>query len=72
MNHAVDKPVRWLTMRDIMERTGYKRTKIYELRMQDPTFPKPINIGNGTGRHATLRWVESDLEEWMRRQASGA
>lgn len=70
MQNTAEKPMRWLTMKEVMERTGYKRTKIYELRLEDSTFPKPIKLGKGVGRHATLRWIESDIDAWMEQQVT--
>lgn len=42
---------------------GYKSTtSIYEL-MKTQGFPKPINIGN-----RTKRWVESEVQGWIKKQ----
>lgn len=29
----------------------------------DPTFPKPIKIGGGT--NPPIRWVRSEIEDWL-------
>lgn len=65
MQQEISKPIMWLTTKQVMAKTGLSRTKLYELRLEDPTFPKPIKFGPGTGRAANLRWVESELDEWM-------
>ncbi len=59
-------PLTFLTTKDVLARTGMSRTKLHDCRTNDPVFPKPVRLGSGTGRQVQLRWVESELEAWMR------
>jgi predicted DNA-binding transcriptional regulator AlpA len=38
---------------------------VWVLNRQDPTFPKPINIGLGDGQKRGTRWIESAVSEWL-------
>jgi len=52
-----------LRRKDVEARTGLKRSKLYAL-MTEGTFPAQVKLGVGS----TVAWVESDVEEWIRRQ----
>jgi prophage regulatory protein len=49
-----------LTLEAVMQRTGFKRSAIYE-RIKSGTFPAPRRE-RGTG---TVRWLESDIASWI-------
>ncbi len=49
-----------LRRKQVESRTGLSRSTIY-LRIQQGTFPKPINLGA-----RAVGWVEKEVEEWLR------
>jgi prophage regulatory protein len=49
-----------LTLETVMQRTGFKRSAIYD-RIKAGTFPAPRRE-RGTG---TVRWLESDISAWI-------
>lgn len=51
-----------LRRHDVQARTGLARSTIY-LRVAQGTFPKPVSLG---GR--AVGWVESEIEDWLRRR----
>ena len=51
---------RLLRLPQVMEKTSLKRTQIY-FYMGKGTFPKSIRIGP-----ATVAWLESEIDEWIR------
>lgn len=54
------QPLRFLRIKDVMERTAMGRTHIYEL-IKRGDFPAPLDLGAKCSR-----WVEADVEAWMR------
>jgi len=48
-----------LRRKKVETRTGLSRSTIY-LRIQEGTFPRPINLG---GR--AVGWVENEIETWL-------
>ena len=50
---------RFLSMREVRERTTYSKTQIYRL-MNAGTFPRPVPIGPHR-----VAWLESEVEAWM-------
>ncbi len=61
------QPLTFLTTKDVMARTGMSRSTLHERRSKDPDFPKPIRFGQGSARQVQLRWIEHELEAWMRK-----
>lgn len=53
-----DKPERLLRMQDVMDRTGCKRAKLYQLVARGE-FPRPVKID------ACARWPESAVDKWI-------
>ena len=52
-------PKKFLRLPDVLERTGYKRTTIYEM-IKAGNFPAQVYLGpRATGQ------VESEVEAWM-------
>lgn len=51
-----------LTIAEVTKRVPYSVSSIYRL-MPLGRFPKPVAFGEG--RTATVRWLESEIEEWI-------
>lgn len=52
-------PSRLLTLDDVEQRTGYRKSKLYEL-MRDGAFPQPVRPSA-----RSIRFVESEIDEWI-------
>lgn len=51
--------MRVLKLKDVMEKTGLGRTKVYELQAEG-RFPKSISLdGRAVG------WLENEVEDWL-------
>ena len=48
-----------LRRKQVEKRTGLSRSTIY-LRIQEGTFPKPINLGA-----RAVGWLENEVEAWL-------
>ncbi len=48
-----------LRRKQVEVRTGLSRSTIY-LRIQEGTFPRPLNLGV-----RSVGWVESEIEDWL-------
>lgn len=48
-----------LRRKQVERRTGLSRSTIY-LRIQDGTFPKPVNLGS-----RAVGWLENEIEKWL-------
>ena len=48
-----------LRRKQVEKRTGLSRSTIY-LRIQEGTFPRPVNLGE-----RAVGWVEKEIEEWL-------
>lgn len=48
-----------LRRKQVEKRTGLSRSTIY-LRIQEGTFPRPINLGA-----RAVGWLENEIEEWL-------
>ncbi len=48
-----------LRRRQVEDRTGLSRSTIY-LRIQEGTFPKPINLGT-----RAVGWLEHEIDGWL-------
>ena len=57
--HGVNE--RLLRLRDVLDRTATSRSTWYELIKQGQA-PAPIKVG------ASARWVESEVDAWIRQQ----
>ena len=55
----MENPKKFLRLPDVIERTGYKRTTIYEM-IKAGNFPAPVHLGP-----RAVAWVESEVEAWM-------
>ncbi len=48
-----------LRRKQVEKRTGLSRSTIY-LRIQEGTFPRPINLGA-----RAVGWLENEIEAWL-------
>jgi prophage regulatory protein len=58
-----------LRRRDLEARLRLSRSTIYDKinptsPRYDATFPKPVQLGNGSA----VGWIEGEIEDWLRRQ----
>ncbi|HAS8328030.1 TPA: AlpA family transcriptional regulator [Vibrio vulnificus] len=53
------RPMRFLKLKEVMEKTALSRSAIYR-KMNEDQFPKSISLGD-----RAVAWVESEVEEWM-------
>jgi prophage regulatory protein len=53
-------PIRMLTMSQVVNKVGLKRTKIYQL-IASGDFPQSYSIGGGRA----MRFVESQIDQWL-------
>lgn len=63
---SYDDDMVFLTTRDVIEKTGLSSTTMQRRRESDPTFPKPVVLSQIGNRPRSIRWVKSEIEEWMR------
>ena len=48
-----------LRRKQVEDRTGLSRSTLY-LRIQEGTFPRPINLGS-----RAVGWLENEIESWL-------
>ncbi|OOF68812.1 hypothetical protein BKG95_00655 [Rodentibacter pneumotropicus] len=58
-NKETFKPI-WGSTNDVMTRICCKRTKLYGLMRDDPTFPKPIRLSQNH-----IRWNLAEIDQWI-------
>lgn len=58
--HQIDKALRILRMKQLIERTQLSRATLYVLMANDPTFPRKINLSS-----RSIGFLESELESWI-------
>ena len=51
---------KFLRLPQVIDRTGYRKTAIYE-RIQQGEFPRPVKLGP-----RAVGWLDTEVEEWMR------
>ncbi|MGA1561165.1 MAG: helix-turn-helix transcriptional regulator [bacterium] len=54
-------PERLLTLSQVEDQTGFRKSKIYEL-IAAKEFPEPIHFG------LAVRWLESEVQLWIKIQ----
>ncbi len=59
MTNIKQEQIRILRCKQVEARTGLSRSTIY-LRVQDGTFPRPINLGV-----RAVGWLESEIVGWI-------
>ena len=52
-------PKKFLRLPDVIERTGYGRSTIYEM-IKAGNFPAPVYLGP-----RAVAWLESEVDSWM-------
>ncbi|WP_438332267.1 helix-turn-helix transcriptional regulator [Burkholderia pseudomallei] len=60
----LDKALRVLRMRQLIERTNLSRATLYVLMSSDPTFPRKIKL---TAR--SVGFLESEVDAWIASRA---
>ncbi|MGP8288965.1 helix-turn-helix transcriptional regulator [Vreelandella zhanjiangensis] len=60
----------FLTTRDVIAKTGLASTTLQRRRESDPTFPKPVVLSKSGNQPRCIRWVQSEIEDWMRKQVA--
>ena len=53
------KSPRILRLTEVLQRTGFRKTKIYEMQA-DGTFPRSIKIGE-----RAVGWIEKEVNDWV-------
>ncbi|WP_259393742.1 AlpA family transcriptional regulator [Ralstonia pickettii] len=64
MSRQLDKALRILRMKQVVERTGLSRATVYVLMATDPTFPRKIHL---TAR--SVGFLEFDVDAWIASRA---
>jgi len=60
-NQVVAKPpTSLLRLAEVMRRTGYGRSSIYQ-KVASGEFPAPVDLGGGRG----IAWREDEVDEWV-------
>lgn len=54
-------PRRLLRLKQVLDRTGLPKSTVYS-RISAGTFPRQVPVG------ASVRWLESEVEEWIQLQ----
>lgn len=65
MARQLDKALRILRMKQLIERTNLSRATLYVLMGSDPTFPRKIKL---TAR--SVGFLESDVDAWIASRAA--
>ena len=55
----MEKAKRFIRLPEVSNRTGYRRTSIYE-KISEGTFPAPIKLGP-----RAVAWVSEEIDKWM-------
>jgi prophage regulatory protein len=59
---------RILRLAEVKARIGLGRSAIYSRIDEDPSFPRPVQLGTRKdGRAALIGFVESEIEAWIQR-----
>lgn len=58
----MERSMRFLRLPQVTDRTGYKKTKIYEM-ISNESFPVPVQLGS-----RAVAWIESEVEAWMQKR----
>jgi len=59
MENSIPGKITILRRKHVEKRTGLSRSTIY-LRVQEGTFPRPVNLGS-----RAVGWLENEIEEWL-------
>ena len=55
----MEKAKRFIRLPEVINRTGYQRTSIYE-KISEGTFPAPIKLGP-----RAVAWVSEEIDKWI-------
>ena len=55
----MEKAKRFIRLPEVINRTGYRRTSIYE-KISEGTLPAPIKLGP-----RAVAWVAEEIDKWM-------
>ena len=55
----MEKAKRFIRLPEVINRTGYRRTSIYE-KISEGIFPAPIKLGP-----RAVAWVSEEIDKWM-------
>lgn len=64
--HQIDKALRILRMKQLIERTQLSRATLYVLMATDPTFPRKIKLTDARA----IGFLEKDVDAWIASRAS--
>ena len=53
--------MRFLKLKEVIEKTALSRSAIYR-KMSEDAFPKSVNLGD-----RAVAWVETEVDDWMER-----
>lgn len=62
---------RILRYSDLEDQLGMNRVTIWRRTRTDPTFPRPIRLGNNS-RSAAIGFLADEVEAWIAQQAATA
>lgn len=54
-----------LTVKQVADKLSCVTSNVYRMQRLDPTFPKSIVIGMGSSRARGVRWVDSEIDDWL-------
>ncbi|ENI4488451.1 MULTISPECIES: AlpA family transcriptional regulator [Vibrio] len=54
-----ERPMRFLKLKEVMEKTALSRSAIYR-KMNDGEFPQSVSLGD-----RAVAWVESEVQDWV-------
>jgi len=57
-----NEPIRLITLREVIALTSLSRASIYNYISKD-MFPRQISVGE-----RSVRWIESEIQEWIRQK----
>ena len=63
---------RILRYSDLETQLGMNRVTIWRRTRTDPTFPRPIRLGNSGSRNAAIGFLAEEVEAWIALQAATA
>jgi prophage regulatory protein len=58
-NDTGGHPMRFLKLKEVMEKTALSRSAIYR-KMNEEDFPKSVSLGD-----RAVAWLEEDVVNWM-------
>jgi predicted DNA-binding transcriptional regulator AlpA len=62
-----------LTVQQVSKKLNVAVSFVWRLHEKDPTFPKPVRLGNPEGprRSRITRWVEPQIDDWITGKQGG-